>query len=220
MQKANNIYGSEPNLNANLQFDSDQDKKYTPLYSSPSFNSLWNLSDNDLDDDTASVTTILRCQRRDHSIERLTPNSVARPTTPIYRSLTPLKKDTKVIYSRIYPVKNFFDQQSNPKAPPLPPKKFFLRRINSQPNAIYEHKITEDRTEPPRPTAKKPFWLQHSRPVQTQYNAYSMPNVNPRHHIPYKQQQSCLSESRSASSNEIFKLYQTRDCLGNILFEL
>lgn len=123
------------------------------------------------------------------------------------------------------PISYSFNQSNELQCPPIPPKKTFLRRINSQPNVITENYQTSNKIciAPPRPTSKKPLWLQHLNPTQTQCNAYLLPNNNQKYYIDNQQRKKqCLklSKNQSVSSNEIFKLYQTRDCLGNVLFEI
>lgn len=187
---------------------------------------------NEKDDDNASIITIINCQLQNNNSDNSKSKQINSSLATINNNtLTPFKNDNEIIYSEINTplVTNLFDQSKELKCPPIPPKKkqYSLQRINSQPNAIIENQQTnnKERIAPPRPTSKKPFWLKNLRLNQTQYDKQLLLNSNQKNfNNNYQQhgQQDCLKlfKNQSLPSNESFKLYQTRDCLGNVLFEL
>lgn len=195
-----NSFNSETSLNDWNRPPSTLSKPSLQIYSSPSFNSAWNLSDdnNQSDDDTASVATIIRCQEKKRSTQRLAPNSFSQT------------QSTNYLYVDDSP-KPFGYKCINNIAPPLPPKTHKLRRISSQPNVQFENNCTA----PPRPTARKPS-------IKNSIKFGTLPSYTPLSKNNYCAQNQSWNQNKvkSASSNEIFKLYQTRDCLGNVIYEL
>lgn len=192
-----NYYVSEPITNtSSIKSNLDESRYSRPSTSTPEADiSQWNLYP-----ENSNEATILRTQHNLKQQEQLVNTQQERKCPPIPPKRTSHLRQT-------------VSQPEIRIAPPIPRRSRTMQRqqkrdardASANPETIYET-IRGSQQSPTR------YELELRPSSVATYNR-NKPRSEPE----------TVGESlgiRSASSNEIFKLYQTRDCLGNLLYEL